>query len=61
MTVKRDALELWGVMLLAVITCVLALLLIIGFLLLPVKTGFPPPARLQHPAALSMQLTDPGP
>ncbi len=42
MTVHRDTLELYGVMLLAVITCVLALLMIIGFLLLPVKTASQP-------------------
>ncbi len=42
MTVHRDTLELYGVMLLAVVTCVLALLLIIGFLLLPVKTASQP-------------------
>ena len=37
MIAKQDARELVGVILLAVIACLLALIMIIGFLLLPVK------------------------
>jgi hypothetical protein len=60
MMANRDTLELCGVVLLALVGCVLALIMVIGFLLLPVKTANQAPSRLADPAAMTVHMGNPG-